>query len=262
MLRSTAVRRVNVGGILVIVGLLAAWQLADALGLLTLRYLPAPLEIFVEMGNLAASGQLWIDLAHTMRTTLLATLFGAIIGIVIGVLFGLLRPFRTYSASSIDFLRTIPVTALVPVALLIWGPSDIAEIVVAAYAATWPILINTAGGVQSIPARMYDVASVYRLSRVATVRKIVVPAAAQSILVGLRLGTVVALVLAIVAEMLINPRGLGWGLIQAQNTLQPERLWAYTLTIGALAYVLNLILVLGVRFALPGSASQLEAAKQ
>ncbi len=255
------VQTANPSGILVILGVLALWQLAVATGILNLRYLPAPTDIAVEAGALVASGKLFVDMGHTLGTTLVAGGIGAAIGIALGIVFGLFQTFRLYSASSIDFLRTIPVTALVPVALLIWGPSNLSEIVVAAYAATWPILINTAGGVRSISPRLYDVAAVLRLPRPAVLAKVIVPAAAQQILVGLRLGIVTALVLAIVAEMLINPRGLGWGVIQAQNALAPERLWAYTLTIGLLAYVLNMLLVLLVRVALPGSARQMADAR-
>lgn len=251
----------NPSGILVIVAALALWQIAVATRLLDLRYLPAPSEIAVEAGALIASGKLFVDLGHTLGTTLAAGAIGAGIGIALGIVFGLFQTFRLYTASSIDFFRTIPVTALVPVAMLIWGPSNMSEIVVAAYAATWPILINTAGGVRSIPTRLYDVAAVLRLNRPALLMKVVVPAAAQQILVGLRLGIVTALVLAIVAEMLINPRGLGWGVISAQNALVPERLWAYTLTIGLLAYLLNMLLVFLVRIALPGSARQMADAR-
>lgn len=255
------VHAANPSGWLVIIAVLLAWELAVATGILSLRYLPAPSEVAIAAGELAASGRLFVDIGHTLGTTLMAGGIGALIGIAIGVVFGLFQTFRLYSGSSIDFFRTIPVTALVPVALLIWGPSNLSEIVVAAYAATWPILINTAGGVRSIPPRLYDVASVLRLSRLGVLTKVVVPAAAQSILVGLRLGIVTALVLAIVAEMLINPRGLGWGLIQSQNALAPDRLWAYTLTIGLLAYLLNMLLVLLVRVVLPGSARQMAGAR-
>lgn len=256
-----AVHALNPAAWLVIAGLVLAWQLAIAFDLLTLNYLPAPTEIAAEMGSLISSGQLFTDVGHTLRTTVVATGVATLVGVTFGLASGLFATFRLYSTSSIDFLRTIPVTALVPAALLIWGPSDTAEVTVAAYAATWPILINTAGGVRAIPQRLYDVATVLRLSRWNTLRKIVVPAGTQSILVGLRLGTVTALVLAIVAEMLINPKGLGWGVIQAQNALRPERLWAYTITVGILAYLLNMLLVWIVRRTLPGSASQLEAVR-
>lgn len=255
------VHAANPSGILVIVAGLALWQVLVVTGVLNLRYLPAPSEIGAEALRLAASGQLFLDMGHTLGTTLIAGAIGAVIGIAVGIVFGLFQSFRLYTASSIDFFRTIPVTALVPVALLIWGPSNLSEVVVAAYAATWPILINTAGGVRSIPTRLYDVAAVLRLPRRAVLTKLIVPAAAQQILVGLRLGIVTALVLAIVAEMLINPQGLGWGVILAQNGLAPARLWAYTLTIGVLAYLLNMLLVVLVRLALPGSARQMADAR-
>jgi NitT/TauT family transport system permease protein len=64
-----------------------------------------------------------------------------------------------------------------------------------------------------------------------------------------------ALVVAIIAEILVNPAGLGWGLIQAQNALQPARMWAYAVVIGIIGYVLNALLVQAVRLALPGGTT-------
>lgn len=243
----------NLSGLAVVLALVGVWQILIQAGILDLDYLPAPVEIARRASELIADGTLPADAAHTLRTTLIATLLGTVVGGVAGLATGLLPWFRDYTWSSVDLLRTIPVTALVPAALLIWGPSDTAEIAVATYAATWPILINTAGGVRAIPQRLHDVARVMRLSRSERIRKVVVPACTQSILVGVRLGAVTALVLAIVAEMLINPLGLGWGLISAQNALAPAQLWAYTIAVGVLAYVLNLLLVQAVRYALPGS---------
>lgn len=113
------------------------------------------------------------------------------------------------------------------------------EVVVAVYAATWPCLVNTLGGVALVHPRMYETANTFRLRRPARLRKIIVPAAAPSILVGARLSMGIAFVVTIVAEMVGNPAGLGYGLMVYQMALRPDALWAYVLVITALGVLLN-----------------------
>lgn len=249
-------RALNPGAWLAVILVLAAWQVIGSTRLGTSANLESPFVVGRQFGALVVTPQFYGDLWHTFETTLLATAVATVVGVAIGVAYGLQPWFRLYSNTTIDFLRTVPVTALVPVALLIWGPSDFSEVAIACYAALWPIVINTASGVRSISLRLYDVATVLRFSRSRTVRTIVIPAATQSILVGARLGAVNALVIAIVAEMLINPSGLGWSLIVAQNAVRPELVWTYTVAIGLVAYAFNLVLIQLVRWTLPGAAEE------
>ena len=79
-----------------------------------------------------------------------------------------------------------------------------------------------------------------------------VPAAVPSILVGLRLGLGVALVMAIIAEMIGNPQGLGHAIIRDMQAFQPERMFADVLVVGMLGIALNATLLAVSRWALPG----------
>jgi ABC-type nitrate/sulfonate/bicarbonate transport system permease component len=225
----------------------------------TYDYLPAPDAIAGALADLARSGTLTSDIGHTVGVTLVASVIAIALGTALGMAVGLIAAIRTYFLASFDALRTVPTVALMPVALLIWGSAAKTEIIVAVYAATWPILINTIGGVQSVHPRMRDVARSFRLSRAETLRKIVVPAAMPAILVGARLSVVVALVVAMVAEMMVSSEGLGWGLVQSQQALQPATMWAYAVVCGVLGYLLNVVLVQAVRLALPGGGAWLRS---
>ena len=109
--------------------------------------------------------------------------------------------------ASIDFLRTIPAVALVPIAVLTFGPVRTAEVALATYAALWPIVLHTAGGVAAVHPRQYDVARMLHLGPSGHVRKIVVPAAVPAWLVGARMAVIIALLVAIVAEMMMSSQG-------------------------------------------------------
>ncbi len=239
----------------VVVLAVVVWEGLVRSGILHFEYLPAPSTVLGGFGDLLASGALLVDVAHTLGVTLLAAAIAMLIGGLLGSAVGLLSPFRVLTNSSVDFLRSLPVIALIPVAILIWGPEFRTEVLVAVYAATWPVLVNTAAGVQGVHPRLYDVADTFQLSRAERLRKIVLPVATPSVLVGGRLAVVTALVVAIVAEMLANPQGIGWGMMRAQQGLRAERMWAYAITSGTLGFVVNAALVYAVARALPGGVA-------
>ena len=108
-----------------------------------------------------------------------------------------------------------------PVAVLTFGPAPGTELLLAAWAAQWPVLVSTAAGVRTsrrLVRRRADAAAL----PAATMRKIVVPAAAPAWLVGARLALIIALLVTIVVEMVLSPRGLGGGLVQAMQALNVD----------------------------------------
>jgi sulfonate transport system permease protein len=250
--------RVHFSGALAPLVVLAIWQLLASTGLLRYEYLPAPVEVLAALVELGRTGELMRDVGHTLGVALTAAVITLSCGAALGLAIGLLPALREYVMASIDFLRTIPAVTLVPVAVLTFGPATTTELMLAAYAALWPIVLSTAAGAAAVHPRQYDVARMLHFSRIATVRKIVTPAAVPAWLVGARLAAVIALLVAIVAEMIMYPRGLGGGLIESLNALAPARMWAYALVCGVIGFVLNAVLLRAVRLALPGSPAGLD----
>ena len=245
--------RWNVVGWLVVALAIGLWELAIQLRWLDFTYISPPSDIAGALEELGRSGQLATAVAHTVSVALRASLLAMLIGTIVGVAFGLIPWVRTWFSGSVDFLRTVPTVALFPVVLLMWGPSDQSEIAVATYAATWPIILNAAGGVQAVPGQLRDVARVFGLSRWDTLRKVLIPAAMPAMLVGFRLAVVTALIVTMVAEMVINPEGVGWELLASSQALRPDRMWAYAIVAGLLGYLANMVLVQVAYRLLPGS---------
>lgn len=244
---SRLIARINPLGWLTIAVVIGAWQLVIATGAIHFQYTPSPSEVASGFGSLVSSGAMGTAVWHTMKVTLIAGGIATVLGVFLGTAVGLSPLVRLFTNGTIDFLRTVPVVALMPVALLVWGTSSKAEIIVASYAALWPVTLNTTAGVRGVHRLKRDVARTFRLSRADTLSKIVLPAATPSILVGLRLSIVSALVVAIVAEMLINPQGIGYGLVFTQSALRPNETWAYAIVAGLMGLVLNLLLLRIVR---------------
>ena len=152
---------------------------------------------------------------------------------------GLSPTARRYSLASIEVLRPMPGVAFAPVGLLLFGFSLKTEMVVTILPVLWPVLVNTIGGVTGVHQRLYDVGRTFRLSRKDTILRIILPAAMPPIVVGARISLGLALVLAVVAEMVANPEGLGYGIVREQQALRPDLMFAYIVTVGFIGIALN-----------------------
>jgi sulfonate transport system permease protein len=244
---------INWLGLGTIVALLGLWQLLVSTKVINYAPLPGPIEIWSGLRYLAGpGGGLWSDIGHTLHCVGLAWLIAVVVGALLGLAFALNATVASWAGSTVDLLRSLPVIALIPVAILIWGVGSKTEIILGAYAGLWPMLMNTAGGARSVPARLLDVARTLRLSRRATLQKIVVPATGAAMLVGARLALATTLVLCIVAEMLGLESGVGHAVVLEQSGDEPARMWAYVLVIGTLGILVNFALVRIVRILFPG----------
>jgi ABC-type nitrate/sulfonate/bicarbonate transport system permease component len=236
-------RRVNVLGLLTLLGFFLLWELVVRTGIVEFEYIPAPSDVLRAGADLISSGILWDNLGHTLTATILGWLLASVAGILLGTLLGLVRPVWVYSMASIDALRSLPIVAFVPVAVLLLGFTLEMEVVVAFYAALWPVLLNTLAGMRSVNPRLIEVGRVLRLGGAREMWKLRLPAATPFIVTGMRLGLAISLVLTLVAEMVGNPAGVGFALISAAQSLQPETMFAYIVTISLSGIVLNALLV-------------------
>ena len=241
-------------GVSVLLALAVLWEVLVRFKVAEIQFLPAPSEIVTAAQDALAGGELLGRIAHTLGVTILGWGIASTIGVALGLLLGLSPLAYRYSMTSFEVTRAIPPITFVPAALLVFGFSLKMELVLVIYGGIWPVLINTIGGVRSIAPELRDVGRMLRLSRLETIRKVVLPAALPAILVGLRLALSLCLVLAIVAEMVGNPAGIGNGLISARQALQPALMFVYVIVAGLLGVALNAGLRASARALLPGNA--------
>jgi ABC-type nitrate/sulfonate/bicarbonate transport system permease component len=246
-------------GLGTLVGILAVWQILVSTKILNYTPLPGPIEIWSGLTYLAgATGGLWAALGHTVKCAVIAWALAVVTGGTIGMLVALNGTLASWAGATVDLFRSLPVIALIPIAILIWGTGSKTEIILGAYAGLWVMLMNTAGGARSVPPALGDVARTLGLSRIETVRKIIVPSTAAAMLVGARLALATALVICVVAEILGLQSGIGNQLVLEQNGGQPARMWAYILVIGTLGILLNFLIVRLARVFFPGVSAASE----
>jgi sulfonate transport system permease protein len=231
---------------------LAIWELLIVGGVFQFDYLPAPSQIAVSLAGMLRSGSVYEEIAHTLAATMIGWFVAFVIGVAAGVVLGVSETARRYSLASIEVLRPLPAVAFIPVALLLFGFSLQTELLVIIIPSLWLVLVNTMGGVAAVPQRLQDVTRAFRLSPFDAMSKVFIPAAAPAVLVGCRLSMTLALVLAIVAEMVGNPEGLGYAVVREAQALQPATMFGYIVITGLLGVGLNALIVIISVLILPG----------
>ena len=244
--------KVHGPGIGTIVGLVGLWEGAVSLSGSRFETLPPPSRIVLAWHEALVSGPMTEDFWHTLATTLTGWVVSGVVGIALGVLLAGSEWSRRYSQATIELLRPLPPVAFVPVAVLAFGFSLKTEFAVMLLPCLWPVLMNTMGGLRQTPPRLLEVAQCCRFSRWAVLKKLTLPHAFPTILVGLRLSLNMALVMAVVTEMIGNPEGMGYALVREQQALRSDMMFAYLFAIGLTGLALNAMLRGAARALLPG----------
>ena len=222
--------------------LLFIWEGSSRIGLLTLESLSRPSDIVVAGYAALRDGSLLIATLQTSETALLGLAVATIVGIVVGTVLGLMPTAERIVGPTIEALRPIPAIAFMPLALMVFGFGIGLEASIVAYACVWPILIVTIGAVRAVESRLFEVAAVLELPFWQRLTKVLLPAAFARINVGLRVAAAISLVVAVTVEIVLNPRGLGYHLILAEQSLQVGLMWAQLVWLCLLGYSLNLVL--------------------
>lgn len=187
------------------------------------------------------------SLLRTTYQTILAAAAGLLIGMIAGtaggILIGLARTADRLSSWSVEMLRPIPSVALIPLSLLTFGYGYRMEYAVVAWATFWPFLILTQHALKQIDVRLMEVSRLMGFGILSRIFKIMLPAAAPRLFTALRLAVGLSLVVAVTVEIAANPQGLGYGLMVAQESLRPDRMFALLIWVGILGWALNYILV-------------------
>lgn len=222
--------------------LFVAWDLVVRLGYIKPILLPTPADTLVALVSGLAGGPLLTDFLVTVKRTLEAFAIAAILGVPLGVLLGSNE--RAYRSVEflIDFFRSTPSSALIPLFLLIFGVSDVNKVAIAAFGALLIVLFNSAYGVMNARKQRIMAAKVMGASRWQIFKDVLIWESLQPTFVGLRSAVSMALVIVIVAEMFIgSDTGLGHRIIDAQQVLNVKSMYSAILAAGILGYTLNVL---------------------
>lgn len=179
--------------------------------------------------------QLAYSIARVAAGYLLAAVFAIPIGFLIGMsplLYGALNPF-------IQVLRPISPLAWMPLALYTIKDSSISSIFVIFICSVWPMLLNTAFGVASVRREWLNVARTLEVGPLRTAFRVILPAAAPTIMTGMRISVGIAWLVIVAAEMLVGGTGIGYFVWNEWNNLSISSILVAILSIGLVGMALD-----------------------
>jgi ABC-type nitrate/sulfonate/bicarbonate transport system permease component len=241
-------------GLTGIAAAVVVWELVRAAGLVPRDFVPSLPGIVEALVDNLGSGLL-SGLGHTLTAWAVGMLLTVALGVLLGVALGLSRTADAAGRVVVDFLRPVPSVALIPVAVLIFGIGLKMQLALIVFACVWPVLFNVRYGVRSVDPLLVDTARVAGLSRVAMIRRVVLPWALPAIFTGVRISSSIALVLAVSSEMITGSPGLGKVIVDADTAGNFPLAYAGALVTGIFGFLLNLGLITVDRRLLPWSVA-------
>ena len=235
-------RRAWPWAVLVLAGL-GTWHFALTLGIVSRAALAGPEEVLQSLPSVFSRGGNLDDVLSTLFKSGLAFLISVPCGVAVGFLVAFGGPMREPAGFVVDFLRSIPATALVPMFLIIYGTGDNSKVAVAVFSSGLVICLAAVSGFQSRNSTRLAVSQAMRLAGLRRVLLSDLPEALPQIFIGLRAGVSLSLILVVVSEMLIGSnRGLGRVIADMRNTDDKGRLYAAILVTGLIGYGYNWLL--------------------
>jgi len=222
--------------------LLAGWAVVTHFGWVSPVFLPSPQATAQALAEGLREGDLLALAAGTVERMVYGWVLASLIGVALGALIGSSSTLRVWLQPMLELVRPLPASALIPVFIALIGLSPAMVLLVIAFGAMWPVLLSTVHGFAAVEPRLSEVAEVLQLSRREFIFKMGLPNALPDALAGMRLSLTIALILAIVGEMLASQQGLGTAIVMAARSFRAADLFAGVALLGLIGFVSNALL--------------------
>jgi len=237
-----------------IVAWLLVWLVATSVGPLSESdAFPTPSATLSAALQQLVLNEFWSAVAGTLQVAFTGLVLAILVGMIVGMALASSPAVRALLAPTVEFLKPIPGIIILPLLLLIFGPSATMGVTLVFVGCVWPILIQTYVGVLSADPVMRSAARAMLLTRSLTLRKVIVPSATPSIVTGIRIATASSLILAIGAGLIGGAPGLGQLLFVYQNNGDSAAIFGLIILVGILGLLVNVVLGIIERRAVPWS---------
>lgn len=226
--------RLRLAGLLLPVLIAALWEALVAAGLANGRLMPPPSVVGATLRDLAASGELLTHAAATLWRVGAGFGIGAAAGTVLGALTGALPVARALLDPTLQALRAIPSIAWVPLFILWFGIFEASKVALIAVGVFFPVYLGVAAAILGIDRKIVEVGRVFRLSRLAMVRRVLLPAILPDWFTALRGGLGLGFMFVVAAEIMGASEGLGYLLVDGQQLGRPDTIIAAIIAFAVL----------------------------
>jgi sulfonate transport system permease protein len=213
-------------GLALPVALAVAWEIAVRAGWFTGRLAPPPSVIFATFVELARTGELQRNTLVTLARVAAGFGIGVAVATIIGAAAGYSPVVRRLLDPSLQALRAIPSIAWVPLFILWLGIFEASKVTLIAVGVFFPVYLGLMGAIQSVDRKFVEVGRTFRLSDIAMVRRILLPAVLPAYVISLRSGLGLGWMFVVAAELMGASEGLGYLLIDGQELGKPAEIVA------------------------------------
>jgi NitT/TauT family transport system permease protein len=225
--------------------LLALWVIWEGVarsGLVFGEVVPSSLAIAAAVGNLLASADFYWNIELTLIEVAVSLAIGASLGVVVGIALGASRFAGKAFEPYFHYLAPTPKIVFLPILLVLFGVGPGSKIAMGTLSCFFPMVLSVASGVRLVDPVLLRVGRSFNLNPLQTVRKIYLPAVVPPIATGLKLGTGVAIIGCLLAEIKMSNRGLGFLIMQYYAQFRIPYMYAALLIAFALAAAGNLLI--------------------
>lgn len=237
--RPLSTRRRVLLGIFGVFLVLLLWEVVSTIGWLPAESIPPAHVVLQDFAQQLTSAVFWQALWDTLRVTLIGLAIIIVIAVPVALLIGLVPFIAESTWFVVEFLKPIPPVAIIPLGLLLWGPTDNLKLLLVVFGAIWPLLIQLIDAVRQIDPVSREMARSYRLGWWLTTSRLVMPTVMPFALTGLRVSAAIAVIIAIVTEMVGGAAGLGQSVVVAQSAGALGPMYALILAAGLLGLLMN-----------------------
>lgn len=167
-----------------------------------------------------------------------------VLGVGLGVWLGFSPRLRMALTPLLNFIRSVPAPALLPIGLLLFGISSRMNVAVIVAGAIWPTLLSASAGIQALTPELRNYSRSYRLTPRQRLFDVALPNAGPQIFAGMRTTLQISIVLIVVSEMVAAVNGVGFYVLNSQQTFAIPETWAGTLVLGLVGFGTSLLFVL------------------
>jgi ABC-type nitrate/sulfonate/bicarbonate transport system permease component len=224
--------------------MIGVWQLITWRKFVSPVFLPGPIPTWEALVDGFRQGQLGEQTLETLQRMMFGWVLASLLGMGVGALIGMSRAAREFLEPTLEFIRPLPSSAMLPVGIAFFGLTKSMVVGVVAFGSVWPMLLATIHGFAAVEPRLTEVSRMYHLTRLQFVFKVAFPNAMPDIFAAMRLGLITALILSVVGEILAFQGGLGSHILEASRAYQSPDLFAGVIVLGLIGLVSNLLLSL------------------
>jgi NitT/TauT family transport system permease protein len=217
--------------------LLLAWELAARL--LDISGLPPAGQTLRELPALLSDPEVLINILASVRRMIIGFVLALVVAAPLGLLMGRSRAVAAFFNPLLMMIYPVPKAALMPIIMLWLGVGDASKTLVIFLGVSLPVIYHSYQGARAVEEKMLWSAAAMGMSRLARLRRVVLPAALPEIFVGCRTGLVLALITMVTSEMIARQTGVGNILFNSLDMAQYETVYAMIVVIGVLGFALD-----------------------